>query len=66
MTATLHDVVSVQCLAGYRLRLSFDDGRERLFDMAPWLDCPPFHPLAPPFHKKPGSPQESEKLPAAS
>ena len=48
MPAALHDVVSVQCLAGQRLRLRFDDGTERLFDMTPWLDRPPYRALRDP------------------
>ena len=45
MPAALHDVLSVQCLDGFRLLLRFDDGTETLFDMTPWLDRPPYQPL---------------------
>ena len=43
--AALHDVVSVECREGHLLQLRFDDGRERVFDMAPWLDRAPYLPL---------------------
>ena len=42
MPAALHDVVSVQCMDGHLLRLRFDDGVENLFDMAAWLERPPY------------------------
>lgn len=42
MPAALHDVVSVQCMDGHLLRLRFDDGVENLFDMAAWLELPPY------------------------
>ena len=45
MPTALHDVVSVSCLEGHLLQLRFDDGVERLFDMAPWLDRAPYQPL---------------------
>ena len=41
----LYDVVSVQCREGHLLQLRFEDGEERLFDMAPWFDRKPYGPL---------------------
>lgn len=48
MPVALHDVVSVRCLDTHRLFLRFDDGTERIFDMAPWMDRPPYLPLRDP------------------
>ena len=48
MPTALHDVLSVRVLDGHRLSLRFDDGSERLFDMAPWLGRPPYLPLRDP------------------
>ena len=38
----LLDVVSVQCVDGHLLRLRFEDGVERLFDMKPWFARKPY------------------------
>ena len=42
MAANLFDVVSVQCRDGHLLRLRFEDGEERLFDMNPWFSRRPY------------------------
>ena len=48
MPAALHDVLSVRPLAGHLLQVRFDDATERLFDMAPWLERPPYLSLRDP------------------
>jgi len=30
---------------GFRLRVTFDDGKTGVFDVAPYLECDAFHPL---------------------
>ena len=40
-----HYPVSVKPLPNYRLHLRFDNGEERLFDVAPYLSSPFFAPL---------------------
>jgi hypothetical protein len=42
---TLLDVVSVRAHPGYRLRLEFENGECRLFDMSPYMDKKPFNRL---------------------
>ncbi len=39
------DVLDVQPLGGFRLRLKFDDGTERDVDVRPFLRGPIFEPL---------------------
>ena len=41
----MHFVKSVEHVAGYKLRLGFDDGSVRLVDMEPLLDGEMFAPL---------------------
>lgn len=41
----LLDVVKVEALAGYKLRLEFENGEKRLFDMTPYIDERPFASL---------------------
>lgn len=38
----LLDVVQVEVGPGYRLRLVFENGERRIFDMAPYLDKRPY------------------------
>ncbi len=45
MASELFDVVSVECLEGHLLRLHFEDGFERVFDMEPWFSRRPFQVL---------------------
>ena len=48
----LLDVVSVNVHPGYRLRLEFENGERRLFNMTPYMDKKPFNRLkdSPIFH----------------
>lgn len=41
----LLDVLSVQALTGYQLKLKFENGESRLFDMSPLMDKKPFNRL---------------------
>jgi hypothetical protein len=41
-------LVSVETLSGYRLRLVFEDGEKRIFDVAPYLDTGIFRELRAP------------------
>ena len=41
----LLDVVSVKVYPGYRLRLEFENGERRFFDMSPFIDKKPFNRL---------------------
>lgn len=41
----LFDVLSVQPLPGYRLKLKFENGENRLFDMSSLMDKKPFNRL---------------------
>lgn len=38
-------IVSVECLAGYTVRLGFDDGTEKTVDLEPFLHGPIFKPI---------------------
>jgi len=38
----LLDVIDVKASAGYKLHLKFENGEERLFDMAPYMGKKPF------------------------
>ncbi len=42
MAKDLFDVTAVQCLEGHLLRLRFEDGAVRVFDMEPWLSRKPY------------------------
>ena len=42
---TLLDVTTVDVLPGYCLRLRFENGERRDFDMSPYLDKKPYQPL---------------------
>ena len=42
MAEDLFDVTAVQCLEGHLLRLRFEDGAVRFFDMGPWLSRKPY------------------------
>lgn len=42
MAKDLFDVTAVQCLEGHLLRLRFEDGAVRFFDMTPWLSRKPY------------------------
>lgn len=41
----LIDVIEVDATADYRLRLVFENGERRVFDMSPYLDEKPFFKL---------------------
>jgi Protein of unknown function (DUF2442) len=41
----IHDIVAVEHLSGYRLRVEFDDGELRELDLDGQLDGPVFEPL---------------------
>ena len=43
--ASLPSVVRAIYSGGYRIRLAFNDGRERTVDFRPFLDGPVFEPL---------------------
>ena len=38
----LLDVVEVEATADYKLFLEFENGEKRVFDMAPYMDRPPY------------------------
>ena len=45
MQQSLFDVISVKCREGHLLDLRFEDGEERVFDMAPWFSRKPYQAL---------------------
>ena len=47
-TDTLLDVIKVVVCSDYRLRLVFENGEERIFDMSPYMDKKPFDRLKDP------------------
>lgn len=42
---TLLDVIAVEVVGDYGLKLDFENGEKRLFDMTPYLVKKPFEPL---------------------
>jgi len=39
-------VVTVSCMTGYKLELTFTNGEARVFDVSPYLHYPVYEPLA--------------------
>lgn len=39
------DIVGVEVLPGHKLAVSFEDGKNGIFDMEPYLSMPAFEPL---------------------
>jgi hypothetical protein len=42
---TLPGVISAEYRGDYRIRLTFNDGRQKTLDFRPWLEGPVFEPL---------------------
>jgi hypothetical protein len=41
----MHYVTDVEYVSGYKLKVSFEDNKEKLVDLEPHLDGPVFEPL---------------------
>ncbi len=47
---TLPSVIRAEYRGGYRIRLTFNDDRQKTVDFQPWLDGPVFEPLKDPLY----------------